>query len=181
MVEIITVGLDIAKSVFQVHGVDAAGEVALRRQLRRVEVLKFFRNLPPCLVGMEACGTAHYWARALRALGHDARLLPPAHVKPYVKRGKKNDAADAAAICEAVSRPHMQLVPIKSAESQGALMLHRVRDLLVGHRRARQQDGAYRLGRALPRRSLPRDGSSGRLIKLCPLTKLYQGALRLRG
>lgn len=136
MVEIITVGLDIAKSVFQVHGVDAAGEVALRRQLRRVEVLKFFCNLPPCLVGMEACGTAHYWARALRALGHDARLLPPAHVKPYVKRGKKNDAADAAAICEAVSRPHMQLVPIKSAESQGALMLHRVRDLLVGQRTA---------------------------------------------
>jgi len=136
MVEIITIGLDIAKSVFQVHGVDAAGEVGLRRRLRRGEVLKFFRGLPACLVGMEACGTAHYWARELRTLGHEVRLLPPARVKPYVKRGKKNDAADAAAICEAVTRPHMQFVPIKSAENQGALMLHRVRDLLVGQRTA---------------------------------------------
>ncbi len=134
MVEIITIGLDIAKNVFQVHGVDGGGEVALRRQLRRAEVVSFFGKLPPCLVGMEACGSAHYWARQIAALGHEVRLLPPAHVKPYVKRGKKNDAADAAAICEAVGRPHMRFVPIKSAECQGALLLHRTRDLLVRQR-----------------------------------------------
>jgi transposase len=134
MAEIITIGLDIAKNVFQVHGVDAAGAVAVRRQLRRAEVLKFFAGLTPCLVGMEACGSAHHWARQVGALGHQVRLLPPAHVKPYVKRGKKNDAADAAAICEAVGRPHMQFVPVKSAESQGVLLLHRARDLLVRQR-----------------------------------------------
>jgi len=134
MVEIITIGLDIAKNVFQVHGIDASGQVAMRRQLRRAEVVKFFGGLPPCLVGMEACGSAHYWARQVVALGHEVRLLPPAHVKPYVKRGRKNDAADAAAICEAVGRPHMQFVPVKSAESQGALLLHRTRDLLVRQR-----------------------------------------------
>ena len=134
MVEIITIGLDIAKSVLQVHGVDAEGKVVVRRQLRRSEVLKFFADLPFCLVGMEACGTSHYWARQVGALGHEVRLLPPIHVKPYVKRGRKNDAADAAAICEAVSRPHMQFVPVKSPEQQGALMLHRTRDLLVRQR-----------------------------------------------
>jgi transposase len=134
MVEIITIGLDIAKSVFQVHGVDASGSVVLRRQLRRAEVLTFFGGLPPCLIGMEACGSAHYWARQVGALGHEVRLLPPAHVKPYVKRGRKNDAADAAAICEAVSRPHMRSVPMKSAEQQSMLMLHGVRDLLVRQR-----------------------------------------------
>lgn len=134
MVEISTIGLDIAKNVFQVHGVDGAGEVVVRRQLRRAEVLKFFGGLAPCLVGMEACSSAHYWARQVGALGHEVRLLPPAHVKPYVKRGKKNDAADAAAICEAVTRPHMQVVPIKTPEQQGVLMLHRARDLLVRQR-----------------------------------------------
>jgi len=134
MVEIITIGLDIAKSVFQVHGVDASGSVVLRRQLRRAEILTFFGGLPPCLIGMEACGSAHYWARQVGALGHEVRLLPPAHVKPYVKRGRKNDAADAAAICEAVSRPHMRSVPMKSAEQQSMLMLHGVRDLLVRQR-----------------------------------------------
>ena len=134
MVEIITIGLDIAKNVFQVHGVDAAGEVTVRRQLRRAEVLKFFAGLRPCLVGMEACGSAHHWARQVGELGHQVRLLPPAQVKPYVKRGKKNDAADAAAICEAVSRPHMQFVPVKSPESQAVLLLHRARDLLVRQR-----------------------------------------------
>ena len=133
MVELI-IGLDIAKSFFQVHGVDASGTVVLRRQLRRADVLKFFAGLPPSLVGMEACGSAHHWARQIGALKHEVRLLPPSHVKPYVKRGKKNDAADAAAICEAVSRPHMQFVPVKSAESQGVLMLHRTRDLLVRQR-----------------------------------------------
>jgi transposase len=134
MDEIITIGLDIAKNVLQVHGVDGAGRVAIRRQLRRAEVLKFFGGLPPCLVGMEACGSAHHWARAIGLLGHEVRLLPPAHVKPYVKRGKKNDAADAAAICEAVGRPHMRFVPVKSVEQQGVLMLHRTRDLLVRQR-----------------------------------------------
>jgi transposase len=134
MVEISTIGLDIAKTVFQVHGVDAAGRVVVRRQLRRAEVVKFFGGLPRCLVGMEACGSAHYWARQIVALGHEVRLLPPVQVKPYVKRGKKNDAADAAAICEAVGRPQMRAVPIKSAESQGVLLLHRARDLLVRQR-----------------------------------------------
>jgi transposase len=134
MVEIITIGLDIAKNVFQVHGIDGAGEVALRRQLRRAQVVTFFGKLPRCLVGMEACGSAHYWARQVGALGHEVRLLPPVHVKPYVKRGRKNDAADAAAICEAVSRPHMQAVPVRSAENQAVLLLHRTRDLLVRQR-----------------------------------------------
>jgi transposase len=134
MVEITTIGLDIAKNVFQVHGVDAAGQVVVRRQLRRAEVVTFFGGLPPCLIGMEACGSAHYWARQVVALGHEVRLLPPAHVKPYVKRGKKNDAADAAAICEAVGGPHMRAVPVKSAASRGVLLLHRTRDLLVRQR-----------------------------------------------
>ena len=104
MGQLVTVGLDIAKSVFQVHGVDSAGEVAVRRQLRRPQVLVFFAKLPPCLIGIEACATAHYWARELAALGHQVRLMPPSYVKPYVKR-QKNDAADAEAICEAVTRP----------------------------------------------------------------------------
>ena len=110
--EITTVGLDIAKRVFQLHGVDAAGKAVLRRQLQRSEVLAFFKALPPCLVGIEACGTAHYWAREIRELGHEVRLMPPSYVAAYVKRGK-TDAADAAAICEAVTRPTMRFVPIK--------------------------------------------------------------------
>ena len=134
MGEVITVGLDLAKNVFQVHGVDAAGTVVIRRQLRRGEVVKFFAGLAPCLVAMEACGSAHHWARAVGALGHEVRLLSPVHVKPYVKRGKKNDAADAAAICEAVTRPHMRSVPVKSAAQQSVLMLHGARDLLVRQR-----------------------------------------------
>jgi transposase len=134
MADISTIGLDIAKNVFQVHGVCGDGAVAVRRQLRRGDVLKFFASLAPCLVGMEACATSHYWARQLRALGHDVRLLPPARVRAYVKPGKKNDAADAAAICEAVTRPHMQTVPIKTEQQQGLLLLHRARDLLVRQR-----------------------------------------------
>lgn len=134
MDKIITIGLDIAKNVFQVHGVDADGAVVVRRQLRRAEMLKFFGKLSPCLVGLEACATSHYWARQLAALGHEVRLLAPAHVKPYVKQGKKNDAADAAAICEAVTRPHMQFVAVKTADQQAVLTLHRARDLLVGQR-----------------------------------------------
>lgn len=128
-----TIGLDLAKSVFQVHGVDERGKVVITKQLRRRAVLDFFANLPPCLVGIEACGSAHYWAREIRKLGHEVRLMPPAYVKPYVKR-QKNDRADAEAICEAVQRPTMRFVPIKSEEQQSQLVLHRVRETLVGQR-----------------------------------------------
>lgn len=131
MGEINTVGFDLAKNVFQVHGVDASGAVTIRRQLRRAEVLKFFTKLPRCVVGMEACASAHHWAREIAKRGHEVRLIAPIEVKPYVKRGRKNDAVDAAAICEAVLRPHMQFVPIKTPESQAVLMLHRARRLLV--------------------------------------------------
>ncbi|CAO3452148.1 Transposase IS116/IS110/IS902 [Azospirillum largimobile] len=131
---IVTVGLDLAKHVFQVHGVDEAGKVVVRRQLRREQVEAFFRGLTPCLVGMEACATAHHWARLIRALGHEVRLIPPPRVKAYVQRGKKNDAADAAAIAEAVTRPQMAFVPIKSEDQQAVLVLHRSRDLLVRQR-----------------------------------------------
>ena len=130
---IATIGIDLAKSVFQLHGVDADGEVVLRKKLRRSSVLDFLRDLPPCLIGLEACATSHFWAREIGALGHDARLIPPAYVKPYVKR-QKNDATDAEAICEAVTRPNMRFVPVKSAERQGVLMLHRTRDLLMRQR-----------------------------------------------
>ena len=133
MEQVTTIGLDIAKNVFQLHGVDAAGNVLLRKQLRRADVLRFFSGLSPCLVGMEACATAHYWARELAKLGHTVRLMPPAYVKPYVKRGK-TDAADAEAIAEAVTRPTMRFVAVKSAEQQAVLMLHKVRDLLVRQR-----------------------------------------------
>lgn len=131
---IVTIGLDLAKQVFQVHGNDEAGKAAVRRQLRRRDVETFFKGLPPCLVGMEACGSAHYWARLIRALGHEVRLIPPSRVKAYVQRGKKNDATDAAAIAEAVTRPHMTFVPVKSEEQQAILMLHRTRELLVRQR-----------------------------------------------
>jgi transposase len=131
--EIMTIGLDLAKSVFQVHGVDAAGKIVVRKALRRAQMLPFFSKLPPCLVGIEACGTSHHWARELIKLGHDVRLMPPAYVKPYVKRGK-TDAADAEAICEAVTRPTMRFVPVKSPEQQAALSMHRSRDLLVKQR-----------------------------------------------
>jgi transposase len=131
--EITTIGLDIARRVFQAHGVDASGKAVLRRKLQRGEVLTFFKGLPACLVGIEACATAHHWAREIRALGHEVRLMPPSYVKPYVKRGK-TDAADAEAICEAVTRPTMRYVPIKTAEQQAVLMLHRTRDLLVRQR-----------------------------------------------
>ncbi|HSO42860.1 MAG TPA: IS110 family transposase [Rhodospirillales bacterium] len=135
MKEISTIGLDLAKNVFQIHGLDAEGHVLVRRQLRRGEVIGFFAGLKPCLVGMEACATAHFWARELAKLGHEVRLMPPAYVKPYVKRGK-TDAADAAAIAEAVMRPTMRFVAVKSAGQQSVLMLHKVRDLLVRQRTA---------------------------------------------
>ena len=128
-----TIGLDLAKQVFQLHGVTENGQVVLRRQLRRSEMLAFFKRLPPCVIGMEACASAHYWARELSALGHTVRLMPATYVKPYAKRGK-SDAIDAEAICEAVTRPTMRFVPIKSAEQQSVVMLHRMRDLLVRQR-----------------------------------------------
>ena len=130
MEAITTIGLDIAKSVFQVHGVDAAGNVIVRRQLKRRNVLAFLEKVPPCLVGIEACATSHHWSREITALGHTVRLMPPAYVKPYVKR-QKNDAADAEAICEAVSRANMRFVETKTPEQQACLMLHRTRHLFI--------------------------------------------------
>jgi len=131
--QITTIGLDLAKNVFQVHGIDAAEKVVVRKQLRRGQMLEFFKALPPCLIGMEACATSHYWARELTKLGHEVRLMPAKDVKAYIKRNK-NDAADAEAICEAVRRPTMRFVQIKSAEQQGQLMQHRARDLLMRQR-----------------------------------------------
>ena len=130
MQTITTIGLDIAKSVFQVHGVDAAGQVLIRRQLKRRAVLAFFQKLPVCLVGIEACASSHYWSHELQALGHSVRLMPPAYVKPYVKR-QKNDMADAEAICEAAARANMRFVPTKTPEQQSCLMLHRTRHLFI--------------------------------------------------
>ena len=130
MQTVTTIGLDIAKSVFQVHGIDAAGKVLIRRQLKRRYVLAFFQKQPPCLVGIEACASSHHWSRELRALGHTVRLMPPAYVKPYVKR-QKNDAADAEAICEAVTRANMRFVETKTSEQQSCLMLHRTRHLFI--------------------------------------------------
>src|ERR1700737_578431 len=133
MGEVSTIGPDMAESVFQIHGVDVDGAVVIRKQVSRVKVLQFFAALPPCLVGIEACPTAHHWSRKLQALGHTVRLMPPSYVKAYLKRSK-NDANDAAAICEAVTRPSMRFVPIKSEQQQSGLMLHRSRQLLVRQR-----------------------------------------------
>jgi transposase len=130
MQTITTIGLDIAKSVFQVHGVDVEGNAILRRQLKRRYVLAFFQKLPPCLVGIEACASSHHWSRELQALGHTVRLMPPAYVKPYVKR-HKNDAVDAEAICEAVTRANMRFVATKTPEQQSCLTLHRTRHLFI--------------------------------------------------
>ena len=130
MKEITTVGLDLAKNVFQLHAVDAAGTVVVRRQVRRAQMLLFLSRLSPCLIGMEACAGAHYWARELAKFGHEVRLIPPSYVKPFVKRGK-TDAADAEAICAAVTQPSMRFVPVKTAAQQAMLMQHRTRDFLV--------------------------------------------------
>jgi transposase len=142
MQTITTIGLDIAKSVFQVHGVDAQGEVIIRRQLKRRYVLAFFQKFPPCLIGIEACASSHHWSRELKAPGHTVRLMPPAYVKPYVKR-QKNDAADAEAICEAVTRANMRFVATKTPEQQSCLMLHRTRHLFI-----RQQTAVINVIRA---------------------------------
>jgi transposase len=131
--QVSTIGIDLAKNVFQVHGVDGQYRVVLVRQLRRKQVIEFFGKLPPCLIGMEACATAHHWARELTKLGHTVRLIPPAYVKAYVKR-QKNDAADAAAICEAVTRPSMRFVPVKTVAQQATLIVHRTRNLLISQR-----------------------------------------------
>ncbi|MBZ9772211.1 IS110 family transposase [Mesorhizobium sp. CO1-1-8] len=133
MKKVSTIGLDIAKHVFQVHGVDAEGAVVIRRKLRRDDIVSFFKRLPPCLVGIEACASGHHWARVLVRLGHEVRLMPASYVKPYVKR-QKNDVTDAEAICEAVTRPTMRFVPVKSEQQQSLLMLHRVRELLIRQR-----------------------------------------------
>lgn len=141
MGQVVTIGLDIAKSVFQVHGVDAEGVVIIRQKLPRARLLSFFAKLEPCLVGIEACGASHHWARELTRLGHEARLMPPSYVKPYLKR-QKNDMADAEAICEAVTRPTMRFVPVKSPEQQGVMVLHRTR--LVMTRQRTQLSNAIR-------------------------------------
>ncbi len=139
-----TIGIDLAKNIFQVHGVDDNLKTVVARQLRRKQLIPFFTNLEPCLVGMEACATAHYWARELSKLGHEVKLIAPIYVKPYVKRGK-SDAADAEAICEAVTRPTMRFVEIKSPEQQAILSLHRARDLIV-----RQRTQTINMLRGLP-------------------------------
>jgi len=141
MGQVVTIGLDIAKSVFQVHGVDAEGAVVIRQKLTRARLLPFFAKLEPCLIGIEACGASHHWARELTRLGHEARLMPPSYVKPYLKR-QKNDMADAEAICEAVTRPTMRFVPVKSPEQQGVMVLHRTR--LVMTRQRTQLSNAIR-------------------------------------
>lgn len=133
MSEIISVWLDLAKNVFQVHGADAAGQPVRLNKLRRGQVLAFFSDLQPCVVAMEVCGDAHFWGREISKLGHEVRLIPPAYVKPFVKR-QKNDAADAEAICEAALRPTMRFVPVKSEETQGAAMVFSVRELLIRQR-----------------------------------------------
>jgi transposase len=130
MQAITTIGFDIAKSVFQVHGVDAEGHLVIRRQLKRRRVIAFFQKMPPCLVGIEACASSHYWSRELQAIGHTVRLMPPAYVRPYVKR-QKNDMADAEAICEAVTRANMRFVPTKTPEQQSGLTLDRTRHLFM--------------------------------------------------
>ena len=165
--QVTTIGLDIAKNVFQVHGVDRHGKVVLRKRLARARVSAFFANLPRCVVGLEACGGAHHWARELTRLGHDARLMPPQYVKAYVKTNK-HDAADAEACCEAVQRPSMRFVPVKSEAQQATCMLHRVRDQLIGQRtatinalRGHLAELGYRSGTA-PGRPAPAAGGAGR-------------------
>jgi transposase len=170
--KITTIGLDLAKNVLQIHGVGEHGKVGVRKALKREQVIPYFANLPPCLIGMEACGSAHYWGRKLQALGHTVKLMAPQFVKPYVKTNK-NDAADAEAICEAVTRPNMRFVPIKTVEQQAILSLHRGRQGFVKERTARANQirgllaeygitipqGIAHLGRCLP--EILEDGENG--------------------
>jgi transposase len=166
-----TIGFDLAKHVFQIHAVDADGRAVIATALRRKDVLSFFGALPPCVIGLEACGSAHHWARELIKLGHDARLMPPNYVKAYVRR-QKNDAADSAAICEAVTRPSMRFVPVRSIDNQAILMRHKVREMLVSQRTqllnalrghlaevgviaAQGPNGAYALAAAILRAIVP--------------------------
>ncbi|MFZ7094529.1 IS110 family transposase, partial [Primorskyibacter sp. 2E233] len=170
MKEITTIGVDLAKSVFQLHGVDKAGKVVLRRQLRRSEMLEFFQKLPGCLVGIEACASAHYWARELTKFGHHVRLMQPSYVKGYVKRGK-TDAADAEAICEAVSRPSMRFVPVKSEKTQGQLVTHKAREFLV--RQQTQLMNAIRAHLGEFGITIPKGiQNMGRVIEACESAKL---------
>ncbi len=142
MIEVTTIGLDLAKNVFQVHGIDASGQVVACRQLRRSQLLPFFEKQADCVVGLEACATSHHWAREIAKLGHDVRLMPARYVKPYVKRNK-NDAADAEAICEAVTRPTMRFVAVKTEEQQSVLMLHQTRQLFVRQRTTLINPGSH--------------------------------------
>ena len=177
MGEVSTIGLDIAKSVFQIHGVDVDGAVVIRKRISRAKLLEFFATLPACLVGIEACPTAHYWSRRLQALGHTVRLLPPSYVKAYVKRGK-NDANDAAAICEAVTRPSMRFVATKSEQQQSGLMLHRSRQLLVCQRTMRMRSAGTWPSSALSLRKVAMARQS------CSRSSLTSGMIafqRLRG
>jgi transposase len=182
--QVTTIGLDLAKHVFQIHGIDATEKVVVRRQLRRSQVMAFFEALAPCLIGIEACATAHYWARELTKLGHEVRLMPAKDVKAYVKRNK-NDAADAEAICEAVRRPTMRFVRVKSAEQQGQLMQHRTRDLLMRQRtqvinalRARLDSVRFPGGSGL----FPFHNLSFLRIRFCrPPNRAAKGALGRRG
>ncbi len=173
MNEVIPIGLDTAKNVFQVHGVDYAGDVVIRRQLRRRRVRPFFKKLPGCLVGIEACATAHHWGRQLIGLGHEVKLMPPHYGRPYVKRGK-NDAADAEAICEAVTRPTMRFVAVKGREQQGVLMLHRTPELSPSKHEFRDNQSTFprsRITRLPPRLAGRRD------FETKPAVGLAQGRL----
>ena len=170
MQAVTTIGLDIAKSVFQVHGIDAEGKVVIRRQLKRRYVLAFFQKMPSCLVGIEACASSHHWSRELQALGHTVRLMPPAYVKPYVKR-QKNDAADAEAICEAVTRANMRFVETKTPDQQSCLMLHRTRHLFIRQQTAVINAIRTHLAESAVKSLSLSDANSWRTLASPPLTR----------
>ena len=178
--KITTVGIDLAKNVFQVHGVDEHGKVVLRKQLKRSQVTAFFANLPVCLIGMEACGSAHHWARELERMGHTVRLMAPQFVKPYVKTNK-NDVADAEAICEAVARPNMRFVPIKNLEQQTVLSLHRSTNCIARYWSSKPRS-RFGTAKVCPARSWPRCPASGQspLVRWW-LQSVTPGALPMAG
>lgn len=186
MQSVVTVGLDIAKNVFQAHGVDAEGEVVFRKRITRAKVRDFFASLPKCLVGIEACASSHHWAREIGALGHTVKLMPPAYVKPYVK-SQKNDSADAEAICEAVTRPNMRFAEVKSVEQQSVLAMHKLRATLIRHR-TRVGNSRVRADRRRTRWPSPRASTSSawapvggrnrpRLPKIRPCQSGPEGAI----